>query len=217
MRLADLELPQALVDAVRARYAEPPRAYHHFGHVQALLRLHDEVAEGPGWRQPRETVLAVLYHDAVYVAGRKDNESRSALLARGHLGRWLPGQADAERVAWLIGLTARHGQFSPDDFGEDRLADDVRHFLDCDMAILGAPEADFDAYDRGIAEEYRGVVPAWMYRRGRRAFLRGLLARERIFLSDYFHARLEARARANLARVLETAGQAQDPHAGMPA
>jgi predicted metal-dependent HD superfamily phosphohydrolase len=202
MRLADLELPEAMLAAVRAAYAEPPRAYHHFGHVQEVLRLHTEVAAGPGWAQPRETALAVLYHDAVYVAGRGDNETRSAGLAREQLARWLPQAADAGRVAQLIELTARHGRFTPGDFGEDAIADDTRHFLDCDMAILGAPRAQFERYDRAIAEEYRGVVPGWLYRRKRRAFLRGLLERERIFLSDYFHARLESAARDNLAWAL---------------
>ncbi len=200
MRLADLDLPDAMAAEAMAAYAAPPRAYHHFGHVRDVLRLHAQVAAGPRWAQPRETALAVLYHDAVYVAGRSDNEARSAALAREQIARWLPhAGVDADRVAQLIELTARHGRFSPGDFGAGPVADDTRHFLDCDMAILGAPRAEFERYDRAIAEEYRGVVPAWLYRRRRRAFLRGLLERDRIFLSAYFHARLEARARENLA------------------
>lgn len=200
MRLADLELPEAMTAVVEAAYAEPPRAYHHFGHVQEVLRRHAEVAAGPGWAQPRETALAVLYHDAIYIAGRGDNEARSAALAREHLARWLPQSGvDAQRVASLIELTARHGQHAPSDFGAGPVAEDTRHFLDCDMAILGAPRAEFERYDLAIAEEYRGVVPAWLYRRKRRAFLRGLLARERIYLSAFFHDRLEAAARDNLA------------------
>ena len=207
MHAADLELPAAMEAALKAAYAEPPRAYHHFGHAQDVLRLHAEVAAGPGWAQPRETALAVLYHDAVYVAGRGDNEARSAELARAHLARWLPeAGVDVERVAELIELTARHGQFAPGDFGEGALADDTRHFLDCDMAILGAPREEFERYDQAIAEEYRGVVPGWLYRRKRRAFLRGLLGRERIFLSGYFHARLDARARENLAHAVSARG-----------
>ena len=70
------------------------------------------------------------------------------------------------------------------------------------MAILGADRAEFERYDRAIAEEYRGVVPGWLYRRKRKAFMRGLLALPRIYLSDYFHARLETRARENLARAV---------------
>lgn len=203
MQIADLSLPDAMIDALRSAYATPPRAYHHFGHVEAVLVRYHEVASGPGWAQPREPGLAVLYHDAVYVAGARDNEARSAVLARQHIAHWLPHDgADAGRVAELIELTARHGQFAPGDFGAGGIADDTRHFLDCDMAILGAPSEVFDRYDRAIAEEYRGVVPAWLYRRKRRAFLRSLLERERIFLSDFFHARLDGAARANLTRAI---------------
>ena len=77
-----VELPVAQWDALRAAYATPPRAYHNFAHVQEVLRHYDDVAAGPGWRQPREVYLAVLYHDAIYEAGRRDNETRSAALAR---------------------------------------------------------------------------------------------------------------------------------------
>jgi len=165
-----------------------------------VLRHYHEVAAGPGWRQPVETWLAVLYHDAVYEPGRADNEARSALLARAHIARWLPGAGiDVERVAQLVELTARHGQLQPDEVDRDAAL-----FLDCDMAILGASPSRFDAYDHGIAAEYRGRMPAVLYRLNRRRFLKALLGRERIFLSDFFHARLDAAARANLRRALAT-------------
>jgi predicted metal-dependent HD superfamily phosphohydrolase len=200
-------LPLVLGDAQRsaleAAYAQPPRAYHDFHHVGEVLRHYDEVAAGPGWTQPREVALAVLYHDAIYQPGRSDNESRSARFAVEQIAHWQPQSGiDAQRVAHLIELTARHGQFVPADFDGDPAPDDVRLFLDCDMAILGAEPAAFDAYDRGIAAEYRGTLPGWLFRLGRRRFLRALLARERIFLSDFFHSRLDAQARANLRRAV---------------
>lgn len=200
---APLILPDAQSDALEAAYAAPPRAYHNFDHVREVLRHHADVAAGPGWAQPVETFLAVLYHDAVYEAGRGDNEVRSAEMAVAAIARWLPDAGiDASRVARLIELTARHGKLAPDDFGDDAVADDTRHFLDCDMAILGAEPAVFDAYDRGIATEYRGTVPAWLFRLNRRRFLKALLARPRIYLSDFFHERYDARARANLRRAV---------------
>ena len=80
-------LPLVLCDAQRsvleAAYAQPPRAYHDFHHVGEVLRHYDEVAAGPGWTQPREVALAVLYHDAIYQPGSSDNESRSARFAVG--------------------------------------------------------------------------------------------------------------------------------------
>ncbi|AKK67097.1 HD domain-containing protein [Xanthomonas translucens] len=193
-----LTLPDAQWAQLQAAYAAPPRAYHHFGHVQAVLGHYAAVAAAVGWRQPREAYLAVLYHDAVYQAGRSDNEAQSARLAQAAIAQWLPDAGlDAARVAALIELTARHGQLSAAAVDAEAAL-----FLDCDMAILGADPAAFAAYDHAIAEEYRGVVPGWLYRRKRRAFLQTLLAQPRIFLSDWFHARYDTAARANLRQAI---------------
>ena len=198
-----LTLPEELLQAVAQAHAQPPRAYHHLGHVAEVLGNWQAVADGPGWAQPRETWLALLFHDAVYQPGHADNEARSALFARTQIERWLGGQGlDAARVALLIELTARHGQLGAADLADDPHPQDACNVLDCDMAILGAAPARFDAYDAGIAAEYRPVVPGWLYRIKRRAFLKGLLGRERIYLGDFFHARLDAAARANLRRAI---------------
>lgn len=201
---APLELPAPMREALLAAYATPPRAYHSIAHVSALLRHYADVADSGGWAQPAEVYLAILYHDAIYEARRSDNEVRSAQLAVEAVGRWLPhGTVDVERVATLIGLTATHGQHAPGDFGSDARGDDTRRFLDCDMAILGAPPAQFDAYDRAIAAEYRHV-PGWLFALNRRRFLKSLLARPRIFLDDGFHHRFDAQARNNLRRAVTT-------------
>lgn len=196
-------LPDAMRDALQSAYATPPRAYHHLGHVNQLIRHFREVDAGPGWHRPADVWLALVYHDAVYEPGKGDNEARSAGLARHHIARWLPqGGIDADRVAALIELTARHGRIAPDEPSDGADADDARHFLDCDMAIIGAAPEAFAAYDRAIAAEYRGHVPAWLYRINRKRFLKALLARPRIYLSDFFHLRLDAQARINLRRAV---------------
>lgn len=193
-----LTLPPAQWQALREAYAAPPRAYHHVGHVRDVLAHYREVADGPGWHRPHEVWFAVLYHDAIYVPGRRDNEARSAQLAETHLARWWPeADIDRARVSALIAATARHGAWRPDDFARDADGDDMRRFMDCDMAILGAAPDVFAAYDLAIAEEYR-AVPRWLYRRRRRAFFRMLLESERIYLSDFFRDRCEAQARRNL-------------------
>ena len=198
-----LELPAGQLSALQAAYATPPRAYHDLRHVHEVLHHYHSVAAGPGWVQPDEVRLAVLYHDAVHEPGSGDNEARSAELAMDHIARWLPdSDIDAARVARLIRLTARHGDLVRADLADDPVPADACHFLDCDMAILGAGPAAFDAYDRAIATEYRSVMPAWLFKLKRRRFLKRLLGRERIFLSDFFHARLDAQARANLRRVV---------------
>ncbi|XXT62831.1 hypothetical protein WMF28_16735 [Sorangium sp. So ce590] len=192
-----LVLPEALWSAVRAAYGEPGRAYHDLDHVREVLRRVDEVGRDVGWGRPREVFLAALFHDAVYAPGRRDNEARSAELARDAVARWLPGEGlDEDLIARLILLTARHGSLGPADVGEDEAL-----FLDCDMAILGSDAAAFDAYDQAIAAEYSAVPPE-LYAAGRRSFFERLLAAEHLFLSPYFRERLEARACDNLRRKL---------------
>jgi predicted metal-dependent HD superfamily phosphohydrolase len=198
--LLPFELPPAQREAIAAAYATPPRAYHDLHHVGEVLRHYTDVAQGPGWSHPLDVAFAVLYHDAIYVAGAKDNEVRSADLARAQLAQWPMAGVDADRVARLIELTARHGALSLEDVPDDQ----TRLFLDCDMAILGAEPTVFDAYDRGITAEYRGVVPGWLFTINRKRFLKGLLGRERIYLSAFFHELLDARARNNLRRAITT-------------
>ena len=203
--LLPFDTPDGMLAELEAAYGQPPRAYHHFGHVREVLRHYRDATQDAGWTQPVEVALAILYHDAIYEAGRSDNETRSAELASARIAHWLPDtRIDIARVVELILLTARHGQHAPQDFGKTAVAEDTRRFLDCDMAILGAEPEVFDAYDRGIAAEYRGHVPGWLYRNRRRAFLKALLAKERIYLSDAFHARYDVAARANLRRAVTT-------------
>ncbi len=189
-----MDIPEGLMRAVISAYATPPRAYHSFAHVQEVLRY---LATVPIWTTPNEVHLAALFHDAIYVAGRKDNEAKSAELARSAIETFLPkASVDVSRVVALIELTAKHGSVSPED-------PDAAHFLDADMAILGSAPATFDAYDAAIADEYRPVTNALLYRFGRRRFLARLLDAPRIFHSEHFHTRLDAAARANLRRALD--------------
>jgi len=197
MTPAPIAMPQQAMAELENLYATPPRAYHNFGHVQEVLRHYAEATQGPGWMRPVEPYLAVLYHDAIYEADRSDNEARSAQLAVEKIAHWLPDAGvDIARVAQLIDYTARHGQWTAAEVDSDAAL-----FLDCDMAILGAEPPVFDAYDRGIAAEYRHV-PRWLFKLNRRRFLKALLARERIFLSDFFHDRYDAQARVNLRRAV---------------
>lgn len=186
-------LPDALEKALREAYSEPPRAYHHFGHVEEVLHLFASVP----FEDPEATALAVLFHDAVYRPGHGDNEEQSALLSRRLIPEHLPALASrVPRVESLIRLTARHGHLDPNEVDSD-----AKLFLDCDMSILGASEERFDEYDRAIRIEH-AAVPDEAYQAGRAAFLTRLLEKDRIFLSELFHERLDDAARANIARAL---------------
>jgi len=186
----------AFSEEVVALYAAPPRHYHTFDHVVEVARWFDRVRRDVGWRREAEVFVAVLFHDAVYEAGAPDNERRSADAARDAIGRWSMA-VDADRVAELIDLTARHGQIDA-----ATVDGDAALFLDCDMAILGAEPGAFADYERAIEREYGHLDPA-AYRAGRRHFLERVLASEHLYVSDYFRDRLEAKARANIRASLQ--------------
>jgi predicted metal-dependent HD superfamily phosphohydrolase len=184
-RHAPLTIAPDVERVLAAAYGEPHRAYHNAAHVTEVLRWFELVADEIGWNDAGAVYLAVVFHDAVYEPTRSDNEARSAQLAR--------ELAHApERTAELILLTARHGSIEPGSVDSD-----AAHFLDCDTAILGAPPAEFEAYDAAIAAEYRHI-PADVFRAGRRAFINKVLARPYIFLTELFRTRCERTARTNL-------------------
>jgi len=195
-----LTLPDGLWEALVAAHQTPPRHYHTFSHVEEVAQSFRRV---PGWRQPREVFLAILFHDAVYVAGRSDNEARSATLAEAAIREWTL-EVDPERVSTLIALTARHGRLRREEVDRD-----AARFLDCDMAILASELKSYAAYEAGIAAEYEPVYGA-AFRAGRRDFLERLLAQP-IFLSEWFRDRYEHTARANLQRSLQALGPLPDP------
>ena len=189
-----------LQSALRQRYAEPHSAYHGQPHNDAMLR--GARAEAAQLAHPDAVELAIWYHDAIYDPASTENEQRSAALLRADLA----GLADPA----VIGLAARLVEASaahllPPGF-PDAWSHDAAVFLDLDMAILGAAPADYDAYEAGIAAEYIPVHGPDAFGRGRAAFLRAALARNRLFLTDRFHRALDGPARANLERALRVPG-----------
>lgn len=188
-------LPVALAELLERAYQTPPRAYHNSEHIEEVLGHFASVSD---WHDPNSVALAILFHDAIYEAGRSDNEARSADLADSTLtAHPLSAPYDAARVRELILLTARHGSIDA-----DALDPDTARFLDCDMAILGSDAERFERYEREIALEY-SHLPKPLYEAGRRKFLQKVLETPRIYLSETFHQRLEQKARDNIATALK--------------
>ncbi|HEV8629944.1 MAG TPA: N-methyl-D-aspartate receptor NMDAR2C subunit [Thermoanaerobaculia bacterium] len=172
------------------RYGERHRAYHNLNHV--LDCLDRAAAVRSRLVAPGPVELALWYHDAIYDPYRSDNEERSAALAVEESTELAFPQPVIDAVASLILATKHQGR--PVDA-------DCRYLVDIDLAILAAPEAAYDAYERAIRREYRWV-PGPLYRSKRREVLRSFLERERIYATDWFAGRFEAAARANLAKAV---------------
>lgn len=168
-------------DRLAAAYQAPTRHYHILRHIEHLLHLvdqaplHDAVA----------VELAVWFHDAVYNALKSDNEALAFL--RGSA----LAPARQQRVAFLIERTADHTRPQPPDNA------DLLYFLDADLSILGAPEAEYWAYARHVRREYR-LVPDLLYRPGRRKVLAKMLAAPVLYRTPALRDQYDAPARRNL-------------------
>lgn len=177
-------------DDLAAAYAEESRAYHTLDHVLDCLARLDESGALPPERDLVEA--AIWFHDVVYDPRRSDNEARSAEWAGRALSVAAVPRHVVARVQELIRATD-HSTEPADPAG--------RLICDIDLSILGRDRREFDAYQRRIREEY-AWVPEVQYRDGRARILSGFLTRRRIYLTDRFHDRYEAPARANLQRAL---------------
>ena len=172
-------------------YREPARHYHTVEHLEEMVAVVSGAPEGPD--QPRVAYLSVFFHDAVLVSGAKDNEARSAELARARLQPWLDVD-ELDRIEEIVLATRGH---------EHDLSDRDRTIvLDADLAILGASRERYRRYAQGIREEYRHV-PGPVFRFHRRKFLKELLARPFLYGDPRIAEELEGAARANLQAELD--------------
>lgn len=183
---------ESFVDLSR-RYAGPDRHYHtlaHVGHVLETIRtLKDQARDLPAIE------LAAWFHDAIYDSRAKDNEERSADYAQTVLTQFGIPLLVIDKISRFI-LATRHHQAD----AHDR---DCEILLDADLSILGAKDARYDAYAQTIRREY-AWVPDDAYRTGRGQVLRQFLQRERIYFTPRMRDALEAQARRNLQREIES-------------
>lgn len=179
---------EPLGGALVGAYAEPHRRYHGLAHVAFLL---DEIDRRKALlADPLLLRFAAWFHDAIYDPLAKDNEARSADWARRDLVKHGLNAASADAVEALILKTASHhaGDATPDE----------ALFLDMDIAILGSDRETYATYADNIRAEY-AAVPDNAFRTGRAAFLKGVLAQDRMFRTQLYEDERGGAARANLA------------------
>ncbi len=168
-------------------WSQPHRHYHDVHHLTAVLDTIDAHAE---WADDPDAVrLAAWFHDAVYDPRRADNEEASAALAETVLRRLRIPTDRATEVARLVRLTARHEVVDHDRNGE--------LLCDADLAILATTERSYRRYTRLLRREYQHV-PERVFRAGRAAALRRLLALPVLYRLPHLYADWEQRARANI-------------------
>ena len=198
-------LSEHQIKEIRAHYDAPGRAYHNGHHLDALLRHFQSIK--PLLLSTEAVELAIYYHDIVYDPQSSDNEweSMAQMVAD------LAGTMEAEIIrdaAVMIEATVRHEL--PEE-ADPAVISDCAYFLDMDLSILGAANEDFDAYEAGIRQEY-DFVPEQQYCSARGQILERFLNRRRLYFTDYFSSRYEARARLNVMRSLASLNSLAPAH-----
>ncbi|HEV7266642.1 MAG TPA: hypothetical protein VGN83_17225 [Falsiroseomonas sp.] len=180
---------------LQRRYAEPHRTWHRWPRVTEMLEQTADVAGAIADRQA--FILAALFHRAVFDRRVPDSAARSIALMR----EMVPGTPKPRmaRAAALIQALAR--QDLPET-GDPSLRGDASLMLDMDRAVLGAPEAAFEAHEAAFRREFAHLGDD-AYAAGRSGALQMLLWRERIFHTDRYFLERERRARGNVTRLLK--------------
>ncbi len=174
---------EAAYDELVQLYAEPARHYHTLRHIRRCLNYLDQARSAIP--HPDVVELALWCHDVIYVPGARDNEQRSA--------DWFRQWADdrivvGERICEMI-LATKHTRV-PAGL-DDRFACDI------DLAVLGARRDNFREDGARLRAE-RPDLDDRAYDMHERTILGNLLARSRIYHTDFFHTLCETRARGNL-------------------
>jgi predicted metal-dependent HD superfamily phosphohydrolase len=110
-------------------------------------------------------VLAIWYHDAVYIPGDGENVHNSAELAKKHLKGQL-AEETLNKVEQIILDTNEH----------KATIEESRAVVDLDLSILGANPESYKVYMQLIRKEY-STVPYKKYAVGRSEFLNDMIKR----------------------------------------
>lgn len=170
---------------IQKSYSQKSRKYHNLAHLENMIleleNVKDEISDFDA------LLFSVFYHDIVYKATSKDNEEKSAEIAKKRLERINISNERINKIYNQILATISHKK------SEDS---DANFLLDADLAILGK---DYENYIHQIRTEY-SIYPDFLYNPGRKKVLTHFLEFDEIFKTDYFKGIYEKIARENIKR-----------------
>jgi len=167
------------VEYIINKYNANGRFYHTVQHINEMLDLIP--------KSQQLMALAVVFHDLVYDPKSSTNEE------------------DSVKEGLMLGLGERSHQIFSDLIMATKhhvAKDELQEIMvDADLAILGSDLVRFNEYERQIRQEYAFVTDE-IYKAGRIDFIKKILARNSIFITDEFKERFEVQARTNLNKLL---------------
>lgn len=190
----DTDQGAVVFERILKYYAQRHRQYHNLSHIEALLDLAEQYRGE--LLEPAVVEMAIWFHDLVYRPLSKQNEKKSAQLARKWLAELGADSVLQERVAVLIRQTEKPTDFLP---SKDR---DMAWLLDFDLSILGRSTEVYARYAEAMRKEFK-LVPEVLYRQGRVRLLRQFLKLDFIYRTGPMRRALERPARENLLKELK--------------
>ncbi len=176
---------------IKTNYSGKKRYYHNLTHIKYIL---GHAIQYQKQINDFDTLLfSIFYHDLIYRVSRKDNEYKSAQVARNRLIQFGATNVKAIQCQDQIRATKDH---------KKSLDDDTNYLLDFDLAILGDHPEQYQAYTQNIRKEY-SLYPRFLYNKGRKKVLQHFLAMDRIFKTEAFHEKYGEQARENMTWELE--------------
>lgn len=167
------------------------RAYHNLNHLEEMLGHLPSLSTSTAPATEPIFGIALVYHDIVYRAGRKDNEARSADQAVAFLQKVGVEEDDQARCKKLIMATKTH----------QAKTEEEALLVDLDLAVLARKPEDYDEYTLAIRKEF-SLFPNFLYQPGRKKALLHFLDKPHIYHGAIARSKWEAAARVNLEREL---------------
>lgn len=171
------------------RYRETTRHYHNLEHIAHCLEGLERFVQHAS--HPGEVSLALWFHDAIYNPKAKDNEAKSADLARVELQALGAAQESIDRICAHIMATRDHKSDHPD----------AHLVIDLDLSILGSPPARYERFENEIRQEF-SHVPGFLFRLARKKILKHFISRDHIYTLPFTRELWEDQARENLRRAI---------------
>jgi len=186
---ADQQIIDRAWNEIDLAYRAPARAYHTLVHISVLLNQieeHTSVIENKAM-----LLFTTFYHDVVYTPGSGTNEKDSAAIAEKRMKELHVPEEIIRDTKTLILLTKSHAEVNPS------VTNDMLLFLDMDLSIIGARPEVYGQYCEHVREEFK-VFPDFIFRKGRRSFLKSQLKLPLIFHTESFRNKYEVQARLNI-------------------
>ncbi len=189
------QISKQIFDIIQKSYTSSRRFYHNLEHIRKMLMSVQPYILY--LKHPDILYFAIWFHDIVYNPLRKDNEKKSAQVAKKQLLKLGIDAFSISEICNNIERTATHFEHFENESPELKL------LLDADLETLGSAPEVYDLNTRNIRKEY-AIIPDSVFNAGRAKVLQKFLDMPQIYRTPAFFEKYETQARHNLNNELDT-------------